>query len=298
MRSGARCPECGTTVPKPVRTLMEQPRRVMVRDEIYLMWHGLGNAVLAPVLLLTPLPCLIPWGVVLAVCLGFAPAFRLMSMRAFDLLPDEFAEPLAPLIASARRMQLIELAFAGAISGIAALWTFGLLPEGSTFVYYVVLVLWWMVAARAMNVQLQLGAHLADLLVDADSPHTRSVERLRQGTTLAIVLALGGAAALVSTNSGLLSAGTVLFTGFETIFSVLGVLLLGSAALLFGAIALGARGHAMYVAECVFESEALRQHDFTNKPVGTVGDAYVPPSRLRPPPRTSDDEDDAPIPLS
>ncbi len=258
------------------------------------MWHGLGNAALAPVLLLTPLPCLIPWGVVLAVCLGFTPAFRLMSMQAFDMLPDELTLPLAPALTRARRMQFIELAFAGAITSIAALWTFGLLPEGSTVVYYATLVLWWMVAARSLCAQLNLGEQLADLLVDVEFAQTRRVARMRQGTTLAILVAMSGVIALACTNFGVLSADTAA----HTVVAVLGVLLLGSAALLMGAIALGARGHAMFVAECVFESEALRMCDFMIAPADSDAPPIVEVVRAPAAKHTTRDEDDSPIPLS
>ncbi|MFM7133354.1 MAG: hypothetical protein ACKO0W_03455, partial [Planctomycetota bacterium] len=296
--SGARCPECGAVIPKRRRTLPLRGARTALREELQSAWLTLGWTALAPVALLTPLPCLLPFGAVVPICVGFAPAFRLVVVRHFAGLPDDLRHATAPAARALRAFAMIELAFAGLLALCAAGMTFGLASGLATAAYLPLVVLWWGVAALALRGQLEAGTTFAAALVDPSVLPREGVRRARLALAIAAPIGIAGTA--------MIAAGFAAGAGWSSPLSILGALAALAACVAFTASAVFARSHAEMVASCVLECEALRERDFRLEPrldphldaADTDDPAVKALLRRTDAARKPADDDDAPIPLS
>ncbi|MFM1803922.1 MAG: hypothetical protein RL136_801 [Planctomycetota bacterium] len=250
-----RCPECGAKVPRTLRLPPSPHERLFLRESLSLGWRALANPSIAPAILLTPLPALLPFGPAVAVAAGFAPAFRLLGIRAFDAMPDELRLHFAPDFAHFRRRQMVELALVGAITLIAACWTFGLALPLLAPLYELLLVVWWIAALWGLFRQVSLGHALALRLADHALLPDRATARLRRTLLLAIAIGATGFAATLA--AALL---THIVPAAAPLVSLGSLVVLGGAAL-GGYGCLLARGHAIMVAECIFESDLLKRTD-------------------------------------
>jgi hypothetical protein len=213
---------------------------------------------LAPIVLMTPLPYLLPMGPAVALAAGFAPAFRVLGLRGLGDLPIEIRARFRRDLDGLLHLQYAELGFVAAIALYALLWTVAINFPFMQTLYNALLVAWWGVALASVSTQLRVGQDLSAALVEDVELPARAVARARQ--LLFIAQLVGGAGAAVAIVASLLPAGSVVITS---------VLPAGSTVLLIAGAVLGgygcvvARGHASVVAECIFESEALKAADRT-----------------------------------
>jgi hypothetical protein len=299
--SGRRCPECGTRIPsqrkrdealRVFQSLDRSHQRVVgqrkfiapaqasARDEVDAGWRGLGSASLAPILLLTPLPYLLPFGVAIAVGLGFAPGFRLIALRRFNLLPEPLARDVRPQLTRLRRIGWVELGFALAVALFALAGTFGAIAARFLMLYHALIFGWWFVSIVGMELQIRAGDRLARLLVDPSV--LPSVARPLRAARLAQISGLLGAGLL---GAGLLIAAPLLKGAMAMVWVAWPLLVLAAAAGAY--LCFSAREHAQVVAECVIECDALRPSQSEDGPP-------PPPSSHQ----QSKRDDDEPIPLA
>jgi hypothetical protein len=310
--SGGRCPECGTTVPRRPTNLAPRAGNPAIRVRVAGAWNGLATTALAPIVLLSPIPCLLPIGVALAVCVAFAPGFRLMHLRSFAALPGELRTPIAAPLARFRRLQWVELGFGAAILLFAFAWTLGFWGESAGQFYRALILAWWVVAASGVAAQVRLGESLAPLLVDVQLLPNAAVARTRRRFGHAVVVAaLGGASVAASA----LPAVAASSASFASAAGAVGFGLLVVAALFGASACMGAKAQADLVASCVMECAALRELDYAADSKHTAPDfmqrrldGLVDPrtgEKLDDPERAARrakaagaDDDDSPIPLA
>ena len=285
--AGRRCPECGTRIPRVFQSLDRSHQRVVgqrkfiapaqasARDEVDAGWRGLGSASLAPILLLTPLPYLLPFGVAIAVGLGFAPGFRLIALRKFNLLPQSLARDVRPQLTRLRRIGWVELGFALAVALFALVGTFGAIAARFLVLYHALIFGWWFVSIVGMELQIRAGDRLARLLVDPSV--LPSVARPLRAARLAQIAGLLGA--------GLLIAAPLLKGAMAMVWVGWPLLVLAAAAGAY--LCFSAREHAQVVAECVIECDAMRPSRSEDGPPPPPGSH-----------QQSNRNDDEPIPLA
>lgn len=244
-------------------------------------WHSLGLLSLAPVVLLSPLPCMLPIGVGASVACAFAPAFRSFALRPIAALPTPDAAATERLLLVHRATQYAESGCAALVVAYAAVATFGGAPRALTSAYLGIVLAWAIVAAGGLIAQLRLGDGLARQLVDPTLLPAAGAARATRGLLgVMVAAALGGACVAASTALG--PGGWL---------GGIGATLLVLASFGLAACALFARAHAELVAECVFESPILRERQEVD-PMHAPREAVVP----RPPPPPEADE--PPIPLA
>ena len=296
LAAGGRCPECGRTIPNPPRRIRESNLRAGPRDTFGGAWRSLAVPSLAPVLLLSPLPYQLPWGVVVAVCVGFAPAFRLLAMRRFDGLPEPFESDWKSSFAKLRRLQWIELAFAVASALFALIGTFGLLGKTWIPAYFSVVCLWWWIAIGVLRYQIKVGERVTEDLSDPSVLPKPMLRRARRLAFAGQAVALLGVGLMVA---GMLADGD---TDPQAILLPIGLGITFAAAAAGLYVALVARGQVQLVAECIHESPVLRLYD----PIPTnplideddLGQPKPPPAATRFTPPGAAPDDDEPIPLA
>ena len=303
------CPECGTKVPPHFQSLapwadrrdgasgalagqVGPPTSPEVRRtarEIGLSaWHSLGFLSLAPILLLSPLPCLLPFGVATAVACGFAPAFRLFALRSLGALPAPQPSRTKTLLQLCRASQVAELGCVAVVLVYAAVATFGIAPRALTAVYFGTLPVWASLAALGLVAQIRLGDALAAQLDEPNRLPAAGSFRATAGLVATSCLALFGAVCL-----GLSAWPTPIgwLGGVAT-----GILIV--AALGLAACAIFARAHAHAVADRVYESKFLRAKERID-PMRAPREAFLrrtPPRKSARPASARDDE--PPIPLA
>jgi len=295
--AGGRCPECGTTIPKALRKPASPLERESVREAFGSAWRSLAIPSLAPLLLLTPMPFSLPWGIVVPIVVGFAPWFRLLAMRRFAVLPEPFASMFERDLGLLRRLQWVEIAFAVVAALCAAIGTFSILPKAWVPVYFAVICGWWWAAMGILRFQLAVGERIAESLSDPAALPRQPVRRARIWAFLGQALALLGV--------GLAIAG-MLFGSDERPGSILlpvGLVLVAGASLSGVYVALVAQGHAHLVAECIHENPELASHDpLPFNPLleeADAGSGRPPRAETRfTPPHAPPEDDDTPIPLA
>lgn len=308
---GGRCPECGGAVPRRPTTLGRPAAHPHLRVRLSGAWQGLGTAALAPVVLLSPIPCLLPFGVALAVCVAFAPGFRLMHLRNFAVLPPELAGPIAPAVARFRRLQFVELAFGGAVVLFAFAWTAGLWGEAASQFYRALILGWWIAAAAGVAAQVRVGEALAPLLVELRLLPNAEVARTRRRFGHAILTAVAGGLSIAASALPVVAAGS---SSFAQTAGAVGFGLVAIAAILGAIACMGAKAQADLVASCIMECAALRAIDHAfdmarNAPdvvqrrlAGVVdprtGEKLDDPDRVTRRAKSTGDDDDSPIPLA
>jgi hypothetical protein len=336
--AGSRCPECGTPIPKVRLVRLRDETRRDLRADFARSWNQLGFLALPPALLLSPIPCLLPFGVGAAVALGFAPAFRVMALRSFDTLPDELRAALRETLARLHRVQRLEFVCVGLIAIYALLATFGGAPRSAWHVYFSVVLAWWCIAAAGVGAQVQLGQQLATWLrMDLDRHHAerarseRATERERDEAQrerercevpddeetakllwqnrIAFLLVVAGAMlSFGATALASIANGGALSTTAKVVDLASNVTL-GGAFFVFGLVALKARAHADLVALAVHGSRLGRVAPLARpaaersaSSAATTNDLNLPPDwkppSARPQRRDAASDDDAPIPLA
>ena len=283
--AGGRCPECATKIPRRVRVIPSSPESRELRFEVAAAWSGLSVVALAPILLLTPLPYILPFGMPLAVAVGFAPCFRLVALRKFDRLPEAFAQIVAAPVRRLRALQIAELGFVAIVLVFAVGGTAGAIPGSLVWMYDATLLAWWLVAMATVSAQLRGGHAIAAQMVDPTI--LPSVDRPVRSALLARIV--GGAGVVVGVAATTLAAGTALAAPA----ALVGLLLLLTAAGLGVHACLLAYGHAPIVAECMIESELLREGPAPDAGEGETDPLDPPPPSS--PPGTWEDEERVPL---
>ena len=290
-RRGALCPECGAVVERsalrPKFGTAGELERFDLRDSLSRAWHTLGFLCLIPIALLSPLPCLLPFGVGFSICFGFAPAFRLFAIRAFARLPDEIRRPIASELAHLKRVQIVELCFVGLIAVYAFVATFGLTDRSITPIYYSLILGWWCVSAAGIGAQLRLGKKLSELCVSPALLPVANITIALRGIRACFSIALIAA--------GLIAYGTTASISMPVLAkacSIVGLIALVGVSIGFACCAIFARGHAVLLAERIFLSSVLREatgEPIARKMIDQVGARVI---AATPP------HDDTPIPLA
>ncbi|MCE2884610.1 MAG: hypothetical protein LW806_06910 [Planctomycetaceae bacterium] len=264
-----------------------------LRAEVLRIWGSLGFLALAPIPLLSPIPCIPWWGIVASVAFAMAPGFRLASIRNLDMLPRELRDGVRPQTARFRQTQYVEGVFAILICLYAALGTFAVIPAKFALLYRALILAWWCVACAGLVAQLQYGdALLAKAGTDPSDAADLS-RSARWRVRVAFLVAVGGAIAT--------ALGWTLPRGdLAHIIEVAGLLALGVASVVFIFAALRIRSHAELVGEGLYESDALAKRVVsTEVPVERAeSDLGLPPEWKPPPSPPKPPDDDTPIPLS
>ncbi len=312
-----RCPECGSAIPRRPRPPRDRRELLLVREQTSAAWRGLAVPALAPIVLMTPFPYLLPMGPAIAIAAGFAPGFRMLTLRGLVGLPADIRARFDRDLATLRALQVAELAFVGVVVLYAILWTVALTFPFMQSLYNALLVAWWAVSLQSVSTQLRVGHELSGALTDPAELPAAHVDKARRALLLAQIV--GGAGALAAMIANLVLANLAIPAAAMLTDTILpsGATLLGIAgAVLGGYGCIVARGHAALVGECIFESEAMRAadrarqraHESEDDAGQPNVDAVLPledereelrrafadaaPRAKRPP------EDDAPIPLA
>jgi hypothetical protein len=287
------CPECGMVLPKRRRVPMTRSDQMQLRADVVRIWGSLGFLALAPIPLLSPIPCIPWWGIVASVALATAPGFRLAAMRSLDILPSGLRDGVRPQTARFRQTQYVEGVFAILICVYAALGTFALIPAKLTLLFRALIIAWWCVACAGLVAQLRFGdALLAKAGTDA-SAATDLSRSARWRVRAAFLVAFAGAVAT--------ALGWMLPRGdLAHIIELAGLLSLGIASVVFIFAALRIRGHAELVGEGLYESEALAGSTVSTEVAvdSAEADLGLPPDWKPPPSTPKPPDDDAPIPLA
>jgi len=287
------CPECGTVLPKRRRVPMTRSDQIHLRAEVVRHWGSLGFLALAPIPLLSPIPCIPWWGIVASVAFAMAPGFRLAAIRNLDILPSGLRDGVRPQTARFRQTQYVEGVFAILVCIYAALGTFAVIPAKFTLLYRALILAWWCVSCAGLVAQLQYGDALL-AKAGTDPADTADLSRsARWRVRVAFVVVVGGAIAT--------ALGWTLPRGdLASVIEVSGLLALGVASVIFIFAALRIRSHAELVGEGLFESTALAKRVVATEVAveRAESDLGLPPEWKPPPPPPKPPDDDAPIPLS
>lgn len=249
--SGGRCPECGSTIPKIHRRIAASVHKQDVRMDTSGAWRSFGITALAVIPLATPLPYLLPFGVTIAVALGFAPLFRLHALKRLREMPPPMRAPVDGRLRALEQWQRIET-FCVALVGVYALAaTFAFVPKAAGIAYPVLLTVWWLIALQFIVQLLVTGDALAGTLVDRSvlPPIGRAVLAAR------IAQVVGGLGFLANLAGSFGSAGSATTQTVALVaMSVLGLV----AFALGGYACVVAAGHTTTVGDCIYEAEIFR----------------------------------------
>ena len=252
------CPECGATAPPPAAADALPPDPAARREQIVAMWQSLGNASMAIVVLLSPLPYFGALGFVLTSCLAFAIGFRLLALRGLEAVQEGAAAALAPAVARFRAAIGIESIAAGAFVLYALLSTIGLPIVPIGLARAILVPVCTVLAVRTLLAQLALARAFLSATGAEDTVEPRDL-----GRTTALLV--GGAGLAIGAVAGSMVAGALGSTKvatFEAIARAIGwlVLLALLAAPIVGAIAaLRMRALSTIVGEAVFECPWFRR---------------------------------------
>lgn len=249
--AGGRCPECGAAIPKRLRKITSGEHKQDLRETLADAWRGFAVASLAPIALLTPLPYVLPLGVGIAVALGFAPLFRLHSLKQLKAMPDAMQAAVSTHLARFRVWQIVELVPVAIVVVYALAATFAAIPAEFAPLYFATVAAWWILAIEVVVRVLSAGHALAVTLVEpaALPPIGRAVRCARFGQ---VACFLGLSTAIVAL--ALLAAGS---SEQITVLSA-GIGLLLAAAFLGGYACVIGYAHAPVVAECIYDCELFR----------------------------------------
>lgn len=222
------------------------------------MWQSLGNASMAIVVLLSPLPYFGALGFVLTACVAFAIGFRLLALRGLGAVPEHATPALAPAAARFRTALGVESIAAGACILYALLSTAGLPIVPIGLARAILIPAWTVLAVRTLLAQIVLARAFLAATGAEDTIEPRDLRR-----TVAL-LVLGGGLAIGAIPGSLVASileETKVAT-FELIASALGwvVFVALLAAPLAAAIAaLRMRALSTIVGEAVFECPWFRR---------------------------------------
>ena len=289
--SGGRCPECGTKIPKVVRRIAEGVHKQELRGDVSGAWRSFGITALAVIPLATPLPYLLPFGVTIAVALGFAPLFRLHALKRLREMPASMRAPVDARLRALERWQRVE-AFCVALVGAYALAaTFAFVPKAAAVAYPVLLGTWWLVALQFVAQLLAAGDLLAGTLVDRSVlPSVGRAVLAARGAQIAGGL---GLLANMAASFGLPSPSTA-----QTAALALVVVLGAIAFLATGYACLVASAHTTTVGDCIYEAEIFRTRLYdedVESVLQGVRDDDSPPPPPDAKPGTWEDEERIPL---
>jgi uncharacterized membrane protein len=254
---GARCPECGATVPLRSRPASGSFSSTDHRDALFNCWYGLSTSCVFLSLLVSPLAFIVPLGVGVAVCIGFAPAFRLAALRGLDALPAAILGPTRARLVLLRQLERTQLALAVLITIGAALATVGALGSWAVPLYQIALAMWWLLALAALRVQVLFGDELSRHLVEEDTLPLEIPPRISKAILATFAFGVVATAALIA--AIVVYRGSAPATGTGTAFTVA----IACCAPVVGflahfACAWASRAQAVLVANCAYESRMLR----------------------------------------
>jgi hypothetical protein len=254
--SAPRCPECGAEITEKARTAALPVDRAAARDEIFDGWQRLAGYSLVSVVLASPLVYILPLGVGVASCVGFASGFRLLAMRGLRHLPAPLHASLRDRIATWFWLERTQVAIAAAITVgglISSVGGLGFLGNAVGPIYFFTLAAWWTIAMLSLIAQVRIGDRIAQGLVDP------AILPLEVGPRLVRMLrwnlALGLLAALLATYS-VVAIGGNLLPGAD--IAARSVILMLAATGFQIALAVRVHAHAVLVANCIFESDYFR----------------------------------------
>lgn len=263
---GARCPECGSTIPTRKRKDLPPAGSLAntgadesnARLNLFNSWHGLSTWCAPSPVLISPLPYLLPIGVGVAACLAFCPAFRLSLLRAHAAMPDSIIRIYRSEYERLVRLERLQLAIAGATVFISVLATTGALFGHFSPIYQAALVAWWFVSLAGLAAQVRLGDVLSRGLVDEDVLPLEIPRRIISG--IVITASVGGVGAMTLLALSILGRYTNLVDGgsVDVIWALAGcctlIALIGHGLCVWASLT-----HATMVANCVYESTLLRK---------------------------------------
>ena len=252
---GARCPECGTVIQARVRLALRPGERRGARDSLFDAWQRLAGTSLASVVLASPLVYAIPMGVVIATCVGFGPAFRMVSLRAFDQLPGPLREPEARSLGLWRKLERIQVAIAALITVGGLLSTVGIVGPWALPLYCLALTVWWALAATTSMLQLRVGDRLSQILVDPAVLPLEIVPKIMRWLRITAIAGVVGGS-LAAYGSIRLGGGAKL--PFAAAAGSAWPLIILATMIGQIVVSLHARAHAVLVANCFFESDYFR----------------------------------------
>lgn len=282
--SGGRCPECGTKIPKVVRRIAEGVHKQDLRVDLSGAWRGFGITALAVIPLGTPLPYLLPFGVTIAVALGFAPLFRLHALKRLREMPPSMRAPIDARLRALEQWQRIETFCVALVGAYALAATFAFVPLAAGIAYPVLLATWWLIALQFIVQLLVTGDALAGTLVDRSvlPPIGRAVLAAR------IAQVAGGLGFLANLAGSFGPAGPAAAqTAALVAMTVLGLV----AFVLSGYACIVAAGHTTTVGDCIYEAEIFRTRDPDDD--DERGGAPPPPPDAKP--GTWEDEERVPL---
>jgi len=252
--SGGRCPECGTKIPKVVRRIATAVLKQELRGDLADAWRSFGVTALAVIPLGTPLPSLLPFGVSIAVALGFAPLFRLHALKRLREMPATMRAPVDARMRVLERWQCIEACCVALVGVYALAATFAFVPKVAGIAYPVLLAVWWLIALHFVAQLLRTGDALAGTLIDRSvlPPIGRAVLAAR------IAQVAGGIGFLANLAGSFGPAGPAAAqTAALVAMTVLGLV----AFVLSGYACIVAAGHTTTVGDCIYEAEIFRTRD-------------------------------------
>ena len=256
--TASRCPECGAAVTEKARAAALPIDRQAARDEIFDCWQRLAGYSLVSIVLASPFVYILPIGVGIASCVGFASGFRLLAMRALRHLPAPLHASLGGRIATWFLLERAQVAIAAAITLgglISSAGGLAFLGDAVGPIYFFTLAVWWSIAMLSLISQVGIGDRIAENLTDPTllplDAGRRLVRMLRWN------LALGMIAALLATYSIVVVGGNTLPWSDVAARSVLLMLVVTAIQV---ALALRTHAHAVLVANCIFESDHFRRN--------------------------------------
>ncbi|MEY3143543.1 MAG: hypothetical protein RLY21_2036 [Planctomycetota bacterium] len=262
---GARCPECGTVIQGRVRIALRPGERRSARDSLFDAWQRLAGSSLASVVLASPLVYMIPMGVAIATCTGFGPAFRVVSLRAFDQLPGPLRDPDARSLGLWRKLEQTQVVIAALITVGGLLSTVGIVGPHALPLYCLALTVWWALAATTMMLQLRVGDRLSRVLVDPSVLPFEVVPKIMRWLRITAIAGVVGGA-LAAYGSIRLAGGTR--PPFANAAGNAWPLIILATMVGQIVVSLHARAHAVLVANCFFESDYFRANPNLRKQNG------------------------------
>jgi len=278
--SAPRCPECGAEITAKARAAALPVDRAAARDEIFDGWQRLAGYSLASVVLASPLVYIVPLGVGVASCVGFASGFRLLAMRGLRHLPAPLHASLRDRIATWFWLERTQVAIAAAITLGGLISTVGLLDFLGNAVgpiYFLALAAWWTIAMLSLVAQVRIGDRIAQGLVDpAILPlevGPRLVRMLRWNLALGLLAALLGTYSVVAIGGNLLPGADIAARSAILMLAATGIQI---------ALAVRVHAHAVLVANCIFESDYFRPDPNRPRAAARGGDAERNPNAVPP----------------
>lgn len=275
-----RCPECGAAVPVKARAAALPVDRKTAREELFDGWQRLAGCSLVSVILASPFVYILPIGVGIASCVGFASGFRLFAMTSLRHLPAQLRESLEDEIGRWTLLERAQVAIAAAITLgglISTVGLLGFLGNAVGPIYFLALAAWWTIAMLSLIAQVRIGDRIGQGLVDpAILPlevGPRLVRMLRWNLALGLLAALLGTYSVVAIGGNLLPGADIAARSAILMLAATGIQI---------ALAIRVHAHAVLVANCIFESDYFRPDPNRPRAAARVGEDERNPNAVPP----------------